>query len=77
MREHPDWLLLHEGKPWYCGCNWGGFYALDIDNPEFQAYLKAVFTRVLDEWGFDLVKLDFLYAAAPPTGMKTRRAQGA
>lgn len=65
MREHPDWLLLHEGKPWYCGCNWGGFYALDIDNPEFQAYLEAVFTRVLDEWGFDLVKLDFLYAAAP------------
>lgn len=65
MREHPDWLLLHEGEPWYCGCNWGGFYALDIDNPEFQAYLEAVFTRVLDEWGFDLVKLDFLYAAAP------------
>ena len=65
MREHPDWLLLHEGSPWYCGCNWGGFYALDIDNPGFQAYLEAVFARVLDEWGFDLVKLDFLYAAAP------------
>ena len=22
-REHPDWLLQHNGKPWYAGCNWG------------------------------------------------------
>ena len=65
MREHPDWLYLRDGKPWYCGSNWGGFYALDIDNPEFTAYLERVFDRVLNEWGFDLVKLDFLYAAAP------------
>lgn len=65
MREHPDWLLRHEGKPWYCGCNWGGFYSLDIENPEVAAYLERVFARVLDEWGFDLVKLDFLYGGAP------------
>lgn len=65
MRKHPDWLLLHEGRPWYCGCNWGGFYALDIDNPDFVAYLEESFSRVFDDWGFDLVKLDFLYAAAP------------
>ena len=65
MKEHPDWLLLHEGEPWYCGCNWGGFYSLDIDNPEVLDYLKQVFDRVFKEWGFDLVKLDFLYGAAP------------
>jgi alpha-galactosidase len=29
------------------------------------AYLEQVFDRVLNQWGFDLVKLDFLYAAAP------------
>ena len=40
-------------------------YALDIDHPEVQAYLKEVFDRVLQDWGFDLVKLDFLYGAAP------------
>ena len=28
-------------------------------------YLTRVFRRVFDEWGFDLVKLDFLYGAAP------------
>ncbi len=65
MQQHSDWLLQTDGKPWKCGCNWSGFYALDIDHPGVQEYLKEVFTRVFNEWGFDLVKLDFLYAAAP------------
>lgn len=65
FREHPDWLLRHNGQPWKCGCNWSGFYSLDIDNPQVLRYLETVFRRVLDEWGFDLVKLDFLYGAAP------------
>ncbi|MBO5555925.1 MAG: alpha-galactosidase, partial [Oscillospiraceae bacterium] len=64
-REHPDWMLRVDGKPWYCGINWGGFYALDIDKPQVQDYLERVFDRVLNQWGYDLVKLDFLYAAAP------------
>ena len=65
FRQHPDWFLRPDGKPWYAGVNWSGFYALDIDRPEVVAYLERVFDRVLNEWGFDLVKLDFLYAAAP------------
>ena len=65
LREHPDWFYLHDGKPWYCGVNWGGFYALDIDKPEVLAYLREVFRQVFEDWGFDLVKLDFLYSAAP------------
>lgn len=65
MEEHPDWLLKHDGKPWANGSNWGGFYSLDIDNPEVVAYVEKFLDRVLNEWGFDLVKLDFLYGAAP------------
>lgn len=64
-RQHPDWLLKIDGKPWKAGGNWGGFYALDMDLPGVQDYLKRVFDRVLNIWGYDLVKLDFLYAAAP------------
>ena len=64
-REHPDWLLKVDGKPWKCGGNWSGFYALDIDVPAVRDYLRRVFDRVLNQWGFDLVKLDFLYGAAP------------
>ncbi len=63
--NHPDWLLQVEKEPWYCGANWGGFYSLDIDNPEVQEYLRRVFRRVQEDWDFDLVKLDFLYGAAP------------
>ena len=38
-----------------------------------MAYLERVFHRVLDEWGYDLVKLDFLYAAAPMGSEKETR----
>ncbi|MBQ7063369.1 MAG: alpha-galactosidase [Firmicutes bacterium] len=65
LAEHPDWCLQHDGRKWSSGCQWGGFYSLDIDHPGVIAYLEKVFDRVFDEWGFDLVKLDFLYAAAP------------
>ena len=65
FRNHPDWFLKHDGEPWKDGCNWSGFYSLDIDHPEVMDYLRRVFDRVLNEWGYDLVKLDFLYGAAP------------
>ena len=65
VKEHPDWLLHKDGEPWFLGSNWGGFYVLDIDKPEVLDHLRCVFHRVLHEWGFDLVKLDFLYGAAP------------
>lgn len=65
FRQHPDWLLKVDSKPWCCGSNWSSFYALDIDNPAVLDYLRRVFDRVLNDWGFDLVKLDFLYGACP------------
>lgn len=72
--EHPDWLLKDEkGRPYPVGANWGGFYALDIYNEEARAYIKKVFNEVLNVWGFDLVKLDFLYATSiVPRNNKTR-----
>ena len=64
-KNHPDWLIKDKkGKPICVGANWGGFYALDIYNEDARAYIKSVFNEVLNVWGFDLVKLDFLYAAA-------------
>lgn len=76
FREHPDWLYKHDGENWYCGCNWSGFYALDIDKPEVVSYLQDCFRRVFDEWGFDLVKLDFLYGGAPfGSATETRSAR--
>ncbi|MBQ3879328.1 MAG: alpha-galactosidase [Oscillospiraceae bacterium] len=74
VREHPDWLLRgDDGKPVMGGCNWSGFYGLDIYNEDLRAYLREVFDTVLGKWGYGLVKLDFLYAACiVPRRDKTR-----
>lgn len=73
-KEHKDWLICdNKGKPIPVGANWGGFYAINIYNDEARAYVKKVFNEVLNVWGFDLVKLDFLYATAIiPMNNKTR-----
>lgn len=65
-KKNPHWLIQDEitGKPVVAGPNWGGFYALDIYQPEVRTYLKKVFDTVLRDWGFDMVKLDFCFAAA-------------
>ena len=63
FKKHKDWLFTDEnGKYHYSSQNWGGFYALDIYNKEVRAHLKNVFDTVLNDWGYDMVKLDFLYA---------------
>ena len=64
FREHPDWFYKKDGQPWKCGSNWSGFYALDIDNAEAMAYVERSIRRAVEDWGFDLLKLDFLYGAA-------------
>ncbi|MEJ2359432.1 MAG: alpha-galactosidase, partial [Deinococcales bacterium] len=65
--EHPGWLLRDEdGVPVPAGVNWGGpFYALDTTHPEVEAWLGETLRRVRS-WGFELLKLDFVYAAALP-----------
>lgn len=67
----PEWLLRDkDGNPYAAGMNWSGFYALDLANEEVREYIRKVFDTVLNDWGFDMVKLDFLYAAcmAPANG---------
>ncbi len=67
VRDHPAWLLRDAaGEPVPAGDNWGGpFYALDTTHPEVQGWLEATVRRTRG-WGFELLKLDFLYAAALP-----------
>lgn len=66
--EHPDWILRDsKNNKVKAGINfgWSGtFYALDFYNPELRSYLKEVFNVIFNRWGFEMVKLDFLYAAA-------------
>lgn len=77
FREHPEWLLRDaEGNPVAAGNSnlWSGdFYGLDIYHQGLREYLRQVFDAVIDQWGMDLVKLDFLYGACLlPKAGKTR-----
>lgn len=65
VKKHPEWLIKKpNGKPVISGVAWGGFYALDYELPEVREYVKDVFDKIFDDWGFDMVKLDFLYCSA-------------
>ncbi|MEI6311877.1 MAG: glycoside hydrolase family 36 protein [Bacteroidota bacterium] len=65
-KEHPEWILRdNSGNMVLAGYNpmWSGsFYVLDFYNDECRAYLKKVFQTILQDWQFDMLKLDFLYA---------------
>ncbi len=65
FREHADWFLRDEkGRLVSAGFNWGEhLYALDTTRPEVIAWLTALMKQAR-EWGFDYLKLDFLYAGA-------------
>ena len=65
--ERPGWLLRSAagGGPVVAGYNphWDKrFYCLDLSRKDVLDYLGALIERVIDEWGFRYIKLDFLYA---------------
>ena len=66
--DHPDWLLRAEkGNLVVAGYNplWGkngNFYCLDLSNDEVISYLDSLMDKIINEWGFRYIKLDFLYA---------------
>lgn len=74
FREHKEWLLLDAANnPVKAGSNWSGFYSLDIYNEEVRGYIREVITTIVNDWGYKLLKLDFLYAACiEPRRDKTR-----
>jgi alpha-galactosidase len=65
-REHPEWLLrTAKGNPVRTGFVWNSLgAALDITIPEALNYACEVVRRAVEDWGFEYLKLDFLYAAA-------------
>lgn len=74
FNKKKNWILKDEkGEMVFGGSNWSKFYALDIYNKEVREYIKEVFSVVLNYWGYDMVKLDFLYAVClVPRKDKTR-----
>lgn len=79
IRRNPDWILRDSrGRMVPAGWNhgWKGtFYALDLERPDVLEYLATVIRTARDDWGFELFKLDFLYAAALDDRPGRTRAQ--
>lgn len=65
-RQHPDWVIrdAHD-QPINALHNWDSYnYALDTTHPEVQQWLRRVFRTIVDDWGYDYLKIDFIYAGA-------------
>lgn len=64
FHECSDWLLRDaDGNPVRTGPQWSGGIALDTRNIEVRSYILDVLHTMTEEWGFGLLKADFLYAA--------------
>jgi alpha-galactosidase len=66
FQDHADWFVrFSTGGPAIATMNWGQLcYALDLTHPAVQAWLKDTFRTICDDWGYDYVKIDFIYAGA-------------
>jgi alpha-galactosidase len=64
--ERPGWLLRdREHQPIIAGYNplWDGrYYCLDLSRKDVLEYLRGIMDRIINEWGFRFIKLDFLYS---------------
>lgn len=64
--DHPHWILrTASGRPVNPGFIWDSFArALDVTHPEVLQHTEELIRTAVSEWGFDYLKLDFLYAGA-------------
>lgn len=67
FHQHPHWFLRDEdGRLVSAGFNWGEpLYALDTTHPDVLDWLSKLIAQARN-WGYDYLKLDFLYAGALP-----------
>ncbi len=60
-KEHPDWIApKNEMAQTIMPKDWE---ILDLTNPEVKVWLSALFRRIGREWGYKVIKIDFIYYA--------------
>ena len=72
MRDHPAWFIRESsGQPLRCAynTNWTKdadkfAYALDPSNPQVGSHLEHLFETIVQSYGYNYLKLDFLFAGA-------------
>jgi alpha-galactosidase len=67
-RQHPDWLVKNaRGKPAFAGFVYNLIlHALDLTQPEVLEYLQRLASTLTQEWGYEMLKIDFINSAALP-----------
>ncbi len=70
-KKYPDWALRNRQKKIINTCsNWGlRCSGIDLTRSDALEYLKNWGTTITKDWGFDFLKIDFLYASAVLGGM--------
>lgn len=78
VQEHPAWLVSGASGPasvWNPAWGlWRGARALDTTHPEALAWLEHLAHTLVVDWGFRILKLDFLFAASLPGRRYDRQA---
>lgn len=83
FREHPDWFIRSAdraaGKARAAVWNpawslWRSAHALDTTHPDALGWLRQLAHTLVHEWGYRILKLDFLFAAALPGSRYDRGA---
>jgi hypothetical protein len=63
-KQHPDWIIRNDVGRIANSSNCGKFfYGLDATNPHVREYVHSCVRRAVRDWGFTVLKIDFLYAA--------------
>jgi alpha-galactosidase len=67
-REHAEWLVKNKhGKPINAGFMYNMFIqALDLTHPAVLDHLEQLAAKLTHEWGYGMLKLDFINAGALP-----------
>lgn len=70
FKENKSWILKDgKGNPVIAGYNpaWGGYYyTVDVTQPAVLSWIEDTINTLLYEWGYEYLKLDFMYAPALP-----------
>ncbi len=70
FKENKSWILKDaKGNLVIAGYNpaWGGYYyTVDVTQPAVLSWIEDTINTLLYEWGYEYLKLDFMYAPALP-----------
>lgn len=63
-KEHPEWVIRNDRGIPANSSNCGKFfYGLDATNPHVREHVNNSIRMAVHKWGFQVLKIDFLYAA--------------